>query len=101
MSRAEILDVAKRTICNDRNDQYGEPEDNFKMIADLWGDYLHKKLSAEDVANMMILFKVARNVTGSGKMDNWIDICGYAACGGEIAEKNDRSKIISGTDLSN
>lgn len=33
---------------------------------------------------MMCLFKIARIATGYGKADNWIDLAGYAACGGEL-----------------
>lgn len=33
---------------------------------------------------MMCLFKLARIATGHGKADNWIDLAGYAACGGEL-----------------
>ena len=43
-----------------------------------------------DVANMMVLMKVARNASGVYKEDNWIDICGYAALGGEIQEKESK-----------
>lgn len=32
---------------------------------------------------MMILFKVARSVTGKPKIDTWLDIAGYAACAAE------------------
>ncbi|WP_130837539.1 DUF6378 domain-containing protein [Lachnoclostridium sp. Marseille-P6806] len=87
MTREEILNEAKKCVCTDRNEQYGEPEDNFKMIAALWNAYLKNidLLDSQDVANMMILFKVARNATAldNPKPDNWIDIAGYAACGGE------------------
>lgn len=41
-------------------------------------------LDAKDVALMMALFKIARIMTGHGKADNWVDGCGYLACGGEI-----------------
>lgn len=41
---------------------------------------------AEGIALMMILFKVARNIANFRKTDNWVDIAGYAACGGEISE---------------
>ncbi len=90
MKRDEILETAKQTVCHDRNSQYGEPEDNFRRIADLWTAYLGPKLprvlTAVDVSNMMILFKVARNTANFRKTDNWVDIAGYAACGGEISE---------------
>lgn len=87
MTRSECLDTAKKTICNDRNDQYGEPEDNFKVIAEFWSSYLGKKISSTDVANLMVLFKIARAKNAS-KEDTFIDICGYAACGCEIATKS-------------
>lgn len=74
-----------QAVCVDRNQQYGEPEDNFEVIARYWSTYLKMSVSAEDVANMMMLFKIARNTTGKSKADNWIDVAGYAACGGEIA----------------
>ena len=28
--------------------------------------------------------KIARNMNGTFKADNWVDICGYAALGAEI-----------------
>ena len=94
VERKTILETAKRYVCNDRNNQYGAPEDSFKAIADLWAGYLGTEISAKDVAAMMVLFKMARVRTGAGKSDNWIDAAGYCACGGEIehkeAEKNGR-----------
>jgi len=39
---------------------------------------------------MLCLLKVAR-IMGSGeKADNWIDLAGYAACGGELQFREDR-----------
>lgn len=84
MNRKDILEQAAQAVCVDRNKQYGEPEDNFEVIARYWSTYLETQVNAEDVANMMMLFKIARNTTGKSKADNWIDIAGYAACGGEI-----------------
>lgn len=90
ITRAGILETAKTCVCGQREEDYGSPEDNFQLIANLWELYLcacgyeeTRSLYAKDVANMMILLKVARNAGGS-KLDNWIDIAGYAACGGEI-----------------
>lgn len=84
-TKKELLETAIKTVCRDRQDQYGSAEDNFKCIAELWTTYLHgTTITPVDVANMMILLKVARNSTGSGKADNWVDIAGYAACGCEL-----------------
>lgn len=90
MTRAEILDAAKRIVTGDREDQYGKPEDGFEAIAALWAAYLRGAgveidfLDAHDVAAMMALLKIARIATGGSKADNWIDLAGYAACGGEL-----------------
>ncbi len=92
MTREVILDTVKLCVCSDRNNQYGEPEDNFATIALFWETYLNScegnnvGIGAKDVAVMMALLKIARIATGNPKADNWIDLAGYAACGGEIEE---------------
>lgn len=97
MTRIEILESAEKCVCGDRDEQYGSPEQSFEAIADLWGAYLHARgcefqrwfpIGPEDVAAMMVLFKMARVATGQEKDDNWIDAAGYAACGGEIGGNN-------------
>ena len=90
MTRKEILDAAAQIVTQDRDDQYGPLEDCFAAIGNLWTDYLQaintniNFLRPSDVANMMILLKIARGANGKPKADNWIDIAGYAACGGEL-----------------
>lgn len=93
MNRKEILAAANNAVhAEDMDHDYGKPEDNFATIANLWNTYLEAVcddpdlsvyLSSRDVAAMMILLKVARVAT-SEKADHWIDIAGYAACGGEV-----------------
>lgn len=97
MSESGILDAAAIAVCSDRKKTYGEPEENFTKIANLWNAYLYEAsgavdpeiLGPEDVAAMMILLKLAR-VIGSGYQDadSWVDIAGYAACGGAIGTRN-------------
>lgn len=82
--RARILREAEENICGQREQDYGSPENNFQLIADLWSDYLGTKVSSIDVAMMMVLLKVARIKNGGGSGDSFVDIAGYAACGGEI-----------------
>ena len=86
MTREDLLKTALQRVTA-KPQEYGAPENSFSLIADLWNDYLSTKNGAElmpaDVANMMILLKVARNAQG-GKDDTWIDIAGYAACGAEV-----------------
>ena len=81
--REKILEEAKKIICEDRNNQYGEPEDNFSCIADLWTVYLGIGLNGYDVGMMMVLFKLARMMTGGYKRDSLVDLIGYAACAAE------------------
>lgn len=91
MDRVEILQKAIECVTKDRNATHGEPEDNFRVIAEFWNTYLvgaHKKpgsLNSHDVATMMILMKVSRLITSPEHPDHWIDIAGYASCGGGIA----------------
>lgn len=91
MTRPEVLDAAHHAICGQREEDYGTPEDNFGLIAKLWNDYIWggaQKLDAQDVAMMMVLLKVARIRNGGGTSDSFVDIAGYAACGGEINSRS-------------
>lgn len=86
MNREEILEEAKKIVTSDRNQQYGEPEDNFEVIAKLWTAYFSRYISSKDVAMAMVLFKIGRAMTcKEEKTDTYIDICGYAACAGQIS----------------
>ena len=86
--RASVLREAESLITGDRNVSYGSPTQNFKNIAALWTTrYAHKLKDGEaftgsDVADAMILLKVARNIA-QPKRDNAVDLAGYAACGYE------------------
>ena len=82
--RREILAMAEKCVCGDREQDYGSPEDNFGRIAKMWEGYLGYPVSAVDVAAMLGLLKIARIASGHAKEDNWVDLAGYAACGGEI-----------------
>ena len=64
MSRDDILEKAKSIINGERQGTYGSPENSFETIAKMWSAYLHIDVSAVDVANMMVLMKVARNSSG-------------------------------------
>lgn len=96
--REIVLDAAKTCVCGQRPDDYGTPEDNFGTIARLWSAYIGYEFEPEDVAAMMILLKVARIGSGSRSRDNWIDVAGYAACGGEILENKCRKEVENGAD---
>ena len=99
-TRQQILEEAIQCVTKDRNATHGDPEDNFKMIASLWNNYLSMRrpnnetrglafaiVDAMDVSVMMVLMKISRIISSPQCRDHWTDICGYAACGGEIALK--------------
>ncbi len=92
MNRSEILDAAKRCVCGQRERDYGTPKDNFQMIAFLWSAYKKTAFTAVDVAMMMSLLKIARIATGTATEDSFVDLAGYAACGGEIAAKEEENR---------
>lgn len=97
-TREKVLKEALSCVNGEREKQYGNPENNFQRIADFWGLYLTTlfegtnvviELDPKDVAVMMILFKIARSLGDEDKLDNYVDIIGYAACGAEIFEKDE------------
>lgn len=91
MKRAEILHKAEECVCGKREQDYGSPENNFQLIADLWSSYKRVDFTPVDVAMMMALLKIARIKTGNGTEDSFVDLAGYAACAGEICtEKTER-----------
>lgn len=93
MKREEILETAAKIVTGGRNKQYGEPENNFGVIAEYWSTYLSQHnggrmilLTPMDVAVMMALFKIGRITTaGEFTVDSFVDAAGYAAIAGEIA----------------
>lgn len=98
-TREGILVQAKKCVCGQREQDYGTPESNFQLIADLWNGYLgfmdhpQDQIQAKDVAMMMALLKIARIRNGGGSGDSFVDLAGYAACGGEIWASN---KVTNG-----
>ena len=91
MTREDILDTAKATLAA-RGQHYGGIEDNFTRIARLWSAHLVNaygvmapQLEASDVALMMVLLKIARLENDASHADSWVDMAGYAACGGSFS----------------
>lgn len=89
--RQKLLQEAFNITSSDRNQAYGNPEDNFQNIADRWNLFLRARfrgttlaedveLTAEDVGLMMIDMKLARLSTNPKHRDSLVDIAGYAAC---------------------
>ncbi len=89
-TRESILDAAKARVCGDRDNRYGKPENNFRLISKLWTAYIQGKykdveISPVDVCMMQAEAKIARICTGVETFDSFVDLAGYGACGGELA----------------
>ena len=102
--RKEILEAAIKHTVGDRDVQYGKPYDNLTNTAILITAYLEAKshgrpigpetdkrfgqypLTAEDVAHILALVKIARTFTGAVKRDTYEDAAAYIAIAGECAE---------------
>ena len=83
--RGSILDEAKEVINGERQNHYGDPEDSFALIAEYWSIYLEKNVTPQDVAMMMVLFKLARE-SHQHKRDNLVDAAGYLGILGDMCE---------------
>lgn len=89
--REQVLETAKKYITKDRNSVYGDAEDNFSTIAEMWTSYLSRRfgitipIETYDVANLDGLQKMARLANYPLHQDSYIDNAGYSACGAEVA----------------
>ncbi|WP_330630704.1 DUF6378 domain-containing protein [Halocatena halophila] len=79
----EIFEKAAEAIY-ERTEKHGA-EDNFDTIAAFWSDYLERRISPKEVADLMILLKIARAKDGSYNQDDYSDVCGYAYHGNQIS----------------
>lgn len=86
------FDAIKRAneVLQERSTVDGRHEDSFEYIANLWTEYItivlpqnEGVLTKKDVAFMMILLKIARELE-TKHPDNLIDMIGYAALAYEM-----------------
>jgi hypothetical protein len=89
-----VLREASRLIMDERNGDYGDAVEDFKVIAQYWNTYLRSigvrsvYLGAKEVALMMALLKIRREATHP-KRDNVVDGCGYLALAQKCEEEDD------------
>lgn len=96
--RGSVLLEAHKIINGDRQQSYGNPEDTHGVIAELWSGFMmaklstgvvdyHAMISPKDVALMMVLFKIGRELNGAGCKDNMVDAAGYIALAADMDER--------------
>ena len=106
--RGKILMQALEIINGDRQDTYGKPEDSFALIAEYWNSYLISlqknilekngfnpkeyklvnMLDCKGVAEMMMLFKIARMSGQKPNLDNYLDLVGYAGIAADMVQED-------------
>lgn len=84
-----ILTEAANIVGGDRNSTHGDKERSFQVIANLWNAYLSGRktqgdITPFDVAQFMVLLKVARSIQGKPVRDHFVDAAGYSAIAGEL-----------------
>lgn len=86
-ARAEILEAARQAVTQDRAATHGPVEDTFGAIAAVWSARLGVAIAPWQVAILLGDLKSCRAWGNPGHRDNWVDLAGYAACGGELAAR--------------
>lgn len=83
--KGNILQEAEKIVYGDREQNYGNPKENWQDTADIMSAFLHARgylardvqLSADEAAKLMIGVKLAREARKPSR-DNRVDIAGYA-----------------------
>lgn len=103
MTREPVTAEATRLVHGDRNASYGHPLDDMTRTAGMVSAALSHKLNqpliAEDIACIMALVKVSRQIN-LPKRDNLTDLAGYAECWDWIIaerKRRDGLSLISAT----
>ena len=96
VTKEDVLQKAKDLVTGDRNDTHGDAFNNHAEIAEFWNIFLDKKLqamasiTADDVALMMVLLKMARTKLGAVSRDTYVDMAAYGAIAGEIKFREEK-----------
>ena len=66
-------------VLEERRDDYGDPVEQFRAIAERWSITLGTPITPSQVALCMIDLKLARLAYDPGHVDSMVDVIGYAA----------------------
>ena len=66
-------------VLEERRDDYGDPAEQFRAIAERWSITLGTPMTPSQVALCMIDLKLARLAYDPGHADSLVDVIGYAA----------------------
>jgi len=108
------IEVATTTLKNaaaailDRSKKHGDTLKSFAMMGQLWQTYLAHAYQANgnhtirphDVAQMMIMLKIARSLYGQSS-DNYVDQAGFAALAAMLDPMDVMEKELSDVSIPN
>ena len=101
---SQLLKECNKTLQNKEINEYSDIKDStFNLIRHLWMEYLRSykvQLSSQDVANMMVLFKMARIINCVNIKDSYTDLICYGALAYEEYIKNE-AKLKNKGNLNN
>jgi len=84
-------------ITQERMAEYGHPAEVFRPVSRLWSAYLGVTLSPKDVALMMVLHKMGREMTKRGE-DNRVDMHGYLLAYERILNREVHDVVVPATE---
>ena len=84
--RIAVLEAAREAVTG-RPASYGEPEDSFGRVAEVWSAIFPERTwTASDVPLALAALKLVRLSFHPKHRDSSVDLAGYAACQAECAE---------------
>ena len=89
-STETIADKAKKIVFGDREQTYGDPGKNLRMIAGMWSAYLGIEITPEQVCDMMVQLKIARLKSSPDHEDSKVDIIGYTLLKERLKENENK-----------
>lgn len=92
MNRSEILKAAESLVTGERQKAHGDVREGFAKLAAVWSAMTGATITAPQVAIMLGQLKQVRAWSNPAHTDNWADMAGYAALGGEIADAGGEGK---------
>ena len=83
----EFLDLARDYVTGNRSRQHGDYFEDMRRTAAIWAVYLGVTIDPVDVPIMLTLMKVVRSRVGdTDHQDHYVDMCGYSAIAGAVAQ---------------
>lgn len=86
--RSRALDAVEELygMIVERVKTHAQPDEEFRVMRELWGGILEVEVKPEQVIAMLIAMKLARALAKPDVRDHWMDIAGYGVLGAAYME---------------